>query len=139
MKATKHITLQVVSLAVALSMLLSACGGEAASTPTAATTAATATTGGSSSGTAPTATSAPASGADVTLTLLGGDDTTAKDMTNALVAAYTAKHPNVKFNIETRPGGTEGDNLVKTRLATGAMSDVFFYNSGSLLQALHPT
>ena len=60
-------------------------------------------------------------------------------MTNALIAAYTAKHPNVKFNIETRPGGTDGDNLVKTRLATGDMDDIFFYNSGSLLQALHPT
>src|SRR5262249_14529874 len=44
-----------------------------------------------------------------------------------------------KFTIETRPGGGEGDNLVKTRLATGEMNDVFFYNSGSLLQALHPT
>jgi raffinose/stachyose/melibiose transport system substrate-binding protein len=75
----------------------------------------------------------------VTLSLLIDDSTTTKDMTNALVAAYTAKHPNVKFNIETRPGGTDGDNLVKTRLATGEMNDVFFYNSGSLLQALHPT
>ena len=40
--------------------------------------------------------------------------------------------------IEQRPQGTEGDNLVKTRLATGDMNDIFFYNSGSLLQALHP-
>ncbi|NKF32602.1 extracellular solute-binding protein, partial [Pseudomonas sp. BGM005] len=38
-----------------------------------------------------------------------------------------------------RPGGGEGDNIIKTRLATGEMSDVFLYNSGSLLQALKPT
>jgi raffinose/stachyose/melibiose transport system substrate-binding protein len=45
----------------------------------------------------------------------------------------------VTINVETRPGGTEGDNIVKTRLASGEMSDIFWYNSGSLLQALHPT
>ena len=39
---------------------------------------------------------------------------------------------------ETRPGGSEGDNLVKTRLATGDMSEVFIYNNGSLLQAIKP-
>ena len=43
------------------------------------------------------------------------------------------------IKIETHPGGTDGDNLVKTRLATGEMADIFFYNSGSLLQALNPT
>ena len=56
----------------------------------------------------------------------------------ALADAYTAKHPNVTFEIETRPGGTEGDNIVKTRLSTGEMTDIFWYNSGSLLQALNP-
>ena len=43
------------------------------------------------------------------------------------------------IEIETHPGGTEGDNLVKTRLATGDMPDMFYYNSGSLLQALNPS
>ena len=43
------------------------------------------------------------------------------------------------IEIETHPGGTEGDNLVKTRLATGDMPDIFYYNSGSLLQALNPS
>ena len=42
------------------------------------------------------------------------------------------------INVESRPGGTEGDNLVKTKLATGDMTDIFWYNSGSLLQALNP-
>jgi len=75
----------------------------------------------------------------VTLTYLVDDSQATKDTTGALVAAYTAKHPNVTINIETRPGGTDGDNIVKTRLATVDMDDIFFYNSGSLLQALHPT
>lgn len=56
----------------------------------------------------------------------------------AWVAAYTEAHPDVSIDIEIRPGGGEGDNIVKTRLATGAMADVFFYNSGSLFQAINP-
>ncbi|MGQ7848122.1 ABC transporter substrate-binding protein [Granulosicoccus sp. 3-233] len=56
----------------------------------------------------------------------------------ALMSAYTAMHPDVTFRLESRPGGAEGDNLIKTRLATGEMEDIFNYNSGSLLQALRP-
>ncbi len=40
--------------------------------------------------------------------------------------------------MESRPQGSEGDNVVKTRLSTGDMSDIFQYNSGSLFQALAP-
>jgi raffinose/stachyose/melibiose transport system substrate-binding protein len=87
---------------------------------------------------APTATEAPAANAPITLTYLVDDSQNTKDTTQALVDAYTAQHPNVTINIETRPGGTDGDNIVKTRLASGEMADIFFYNSGSLLQALHP-
>ena len=56
----------------------------------------------------------------------------------ALTSAYREMNPDVTFQIETRPGGSEGDNIVKTRLATGEMADIFVYNSGSLLQALRP-
>ena len=42
------------------------------------------------------------------------------------------------MKLETQPGGTEGDNLMKTKLSTGSMEDVFHYNSGSLMQALNP-
>ena len=59
--------------------------------------------------------------------------------TDALTAAYTELHPEVTFEIEQRPGGAEGDNMIKTRLATGEMADIFQYNSGSLFQALRPT
>lgn len=60
-------------------------------------------------------------------------------MMDALVAAYTAMHPDVTFELENRPGGADGDNLVKTRLATGEAGDILQYNSGSLFQALNPT
>lgn len=150
MKLTKWVILRLASVLVVLALVLSACGDAtntpspatpAAATTAATTTAASATTAAQTTTAAATAaqTTAAASGAPVTLSLLSGDDQTAKDQTNALVAAYKALHPNVTINIELRPGGTDGDNLVKTRLATGEMNDIFFYNSGSLLQALKPT
>jgi raffinose/stachyose/melibiose transport system substrate-binding protein len=40
--------------------------------------------------------------------------------------------------LETRAQGTDGDNVVKTKLATGDMAEVFAYNSGSLMAALDP-
>lgn len=45
---------------------------------------------------------------------------------------------NIKTEIERRPGGPEGENIVKTRLATGGMADLVLFNSGSLLMALNP-
>ncbi len=86
-------------------------------------------------------TTAPADegdGEDVTLTLLIDNTEVTVAQTDALTQAFTELHPNITFDIEQRPGGGDGDNIVKTRLATGEMSDVFFYNSGSLLQALNP-
>jgi raffinose/stachyose/melibiose transport system substrate-binding protein len=74
---------------------------------------------------------------ELTYLVAVGPDTEA--VADALAAAYMEMHPEVSIEIETRPGGAEGDNLVKTRLATGEMADVFNYNSGSLFQALNPT
>lgn len=75
---------------------------------------------------------------ETTLTLLldGNADTIAQ--MEALTAAYTAANPDVTFEMENRPGGSEGDNMVKTRLATGEAGDIIQYNSGSLFQALRP-
>ncbi len=56
----------------------------------------------------------------------------------ALIEAFQAANPGITVKTETRPGGSEGDNLVKTRLATGDMAEVFVYNNGSLLQAIKP-
>ena len=80
----------------------------------------------------------PSFAAGTTLTWLtdSGNDSLAQ--ANALIAGYKAKNPDVTIELETRPGGADGDNLVKTRLATGEMTDVFNYNSGSLFQAIKP-
>ena len=124
-------------------LILSACGGPAATPqataeqPTAVqqVPAAQPTT---TPAAAPTDTSVPAA-APVTLTYLVDDSEANQATAKALADAYMALHPNVTITIESRPGGTEGDNIVKTRLATGEMTDIFWYNSGSLLQALNPS
>ncbi len=54
------------------------------------------------------------------------------------VVALAEKELGMEISVETRPGGTEGDNLVKTRLASGDMTDLCVYNSGALLNALNP-
>ena len=74
-----------------------------------------------------------------TLSVLIDEAPETQAMMQALTEAYTAAHPDVSFDIEIRPGGGDGDNIVKTRLATGEMADIFMYNSGSLFQALNPT
>lgn len=51
---------------------------------------------------------------------------------------FEAANPDIKIEIEQRPGGGDGDNIIKTRLATKDMTDVFLYNSGSLFQAMNP-
>ncbi len=56
----------------------------------------------------------------------------------AIIDAFEAQNPDITVEIETRPSGGEGDNIVKTRLATGEMTDVFLYNTGSLFQAINP-
>ncbi len=76
--------------------------------------------------------------ADVTLSVLIDNNAETITAFDALTAAYTAAHPDVTFETEQRPGGADGDNIIKTRLATGEMADVFVYNSGSLFQALKP-
>lgn len=77
--------------------------------------------------------------AQVTLSVLLDDAPEASAQMDALIAAYAAMHPDISFDVEIRPGGGDGDNIVKTRLATGEMADVFTYNAGSLFQALNPT
>jgi raffinose/stachyose/melibiose transport system substrate-binding protein len=77
-------------------------------------------------------------GGKVTLSYLvdNGEDTV--KTAEQIGKDFTAKNPDVTVKVESRPGGTEGDNLVKTRLSTGDMTDVFAYNSGSLFQAIAP-
>ncbi|MEQ4720772.1 extracellular solute-binding protein [Nonomuraea sp. B19D2] len=67
-----------------------------------------------------------------------GSDQSTVDTSKALADAFMKANPTIKIEMENQPGGSEGDNIVKTRLSTGEMTDVFWYNSGSLLQALNP-
>lgn len=77
-------------------------------------------------------------GGAVTLTFLVDNGNTAETIAKNLGQAFTAKNPDITIKVETRPGGSEGDNIIKTRLSTGEMTDLFAYNSGSLFQALNP-
>ncbi len=74
----------------------------------------------------------------VELTLMIGSTGTSLEAAKA-VAAAAEKKLNISIKFDVKPDGTEGDNLVKTRLATSDMDDILFYNSGSLFQALNPT
>ncbi|CAM3424679.1 ABC transporter substrate-binding protein [Occultella aeris] len=77
-------------------------------------------------------------GDQIEITFLTQSDTDNVAAAEALIEAFEAENTDVSVTLETQPGGTEGDNLMKTKLATGEMPDVFHYNSGSLLQALNP-
>ncbi|QIG39483.1 extracellular solute-binding protein [Microbacterium sp. 4R-513] len=74
----------------------------------------------------------------VTLSYLVDNGEATVVVAEALAKAFEAENPDIKIDVQTRPQGSEGDNLVKTRLSTGEMDDVFAYNSGSLFQALSP-
>lgn len=78
------------------------------------------------------------SGGAVMLSYLVDNQEATVATAEALADAFMAENPDITIEVETRPQGADGDNLIKTRLATGEMSDVFAYNSGSLFQALSP-
>ncbi|WP_088314804.1 ABC transporter substrate-binding protein [Kineosporia sp. R_H_3] len=100
---------------------------------------ATAACGSGSSGGAPAAGGSGGQAAGKTeITLLVDNAESTVKNAEAVVAAFEKAHPDITVKTSTRPGGADGDNLVKTKLSTGSMEDVFWYNSGSLLQALNP-
>lgn len=78
-------------------------------------------------------------GGSVELTFLTGTVEATVQTAKALAEAFEAANPNIKIKVDSSvPSGSEGDNLIKTRLATGDVPDLLWYNSGSLLQALNP-
>jgi raffinose/stachyose/melibiose transport system substrate-binding protein len=48
------------------------------------------------------------------------------------------KRLNIKTEVEIRVGGGEGETIVKTRLATGDMNDIFSMNTGSKINDMNP-
>lgn len=85
-----------------------------------------------------TALTAPAAAQDVTLSYLVDNAPNAVAIAEQMIADFEAANPGIRIELETRPGGADGDNITKTRLATGEMADIFLYNSGSLFQAINP-
>lgn len=74
---------------------------------------------------------------EVTLTML--IDNGAEPDGYEAVLALAEEKLGIHVDVEIRPGGDEGDNIVKTRLASGDMADLCIYNTGSLLSALNPS
>jgi raffinose/stachyose/melibiose transport system substrate-binding protein len=71
-----------------------------------------------------------------TVTLMVGKD---DDLTGAeAVFKAIEEKLSIKTEIEIRMGGIEGDNVVKTRLASGDMTDIMMYNTGSKFMELNP-
>ena len=69
------------------------------------------------------------------LSILVGSAETELAMAESLIAGFEADNPDITIETETRPAGADGDNLVKTKLATGEMNDLFFYNAGASANA----
>jgi raffinose/stachyose/melibiose transport system substrate-binding protein len=82
--------------------------------------------------------SSSGNGSGTTITFLSPNDDASVASGKAVIAAFEKANPGITVKMETRPGGSEGDNLIKTRLSTSDMDDVFVYNNGSLLQAIKP-
>jgi raffinose/stachyose/melibiose transport system substrate-binding protein len=55
-----------------------------------------------------------------------------------LIFAELEKKYNIRPELEIRVGGAEGETIVKTRLASGDMSDVFIFNTGSKINDINP-
>ena len=100
--------------------------------------------GCSSGGRAPGASSsgdsaATGDGGKVSLTFLTSGNPNTIKASDALVKAFEAANPNI--TIKTEPDLTTGggeDSRIKTKLATGTMTDIFAYNTGAPLNALSP-
>jgi raffinose/stachyose/melibiose transport system substrate-binding protein len=58
-----------------------------------------------------------------TLSVLTDNSPASVGAIRALTEAYAAANPGVTFDVDQRPGGGEGDTIVKMRLSTGEMAD----------------
>lgn len=72
----------------------------------------------------------------VTITFAKDTDSSSEGVEAVIALAKEKLGLNVE--LELIPGGAEGDNLIRTRLASGDMPDLQSYNSGSLFYALNP-
>ena len=126
-KRLRGLTASTAGLA-GIALLLAGCAGGG--------TAGTTTDNSSDEETTDTETSTELSG-PVTISFLSPNAENEIAYGEAVIEAFEAANPDITVELEIRPGGADGDNIVKTRLATGEMNEVFQYNSGSLFQALN--
>ena len=70
-------------------------------------------------------TTAAARAGRVELSFFIGNTDQAVVPAKALIAAFEKKNPDINIKLELGPQGTELDNMVKTKLATQEMADVF--------------
>jgi raffinose/stachyose/melibiose transport system substrate-binding protein len=77
-------------------------------------------------------------GGKVTITYLIDNGPATIATAKKFVAAFEKANPDITVKTEQRAQGADGDNIIKTKLATGEMNDVFQYNSGSQIQGDHP-
>lgn len=59
-------------------------------------------------------------------------------ISKAMIAAFEKQNPTIKVKFDLRANGSDGDDLLKTQLATGEADNVVVGFSGSQMQALHP-
>lgn len=136
MKLNKTLALSLVFVLIV--GLFAACGSPApANEPAPAQNAPAADSGTDAEPAAPadSGSSLPYEGA--TLSLMKDGDS-ADEGIQAVIALAKQKL-GMDIEIEHRVSGSDGDNLVKTRLASGDMNDILLYNTGSLLAALNPS
>src|SRR5690242_19428956 len=60
-------------------------------------------------------------GGKVTIKYLTQNDSTNVTSAKDLIAAFEKANPKITVKLDTQPGGTQGDNLMKTKLSTGSM------------------
>jgi len=91
---------------------------------------------GTTASPAPSGSEAPAASVELSILVDNAPNTIAN--MEAIADAFNATNQGATLKVETRAQGADGDNMVKTKLATGEMEDLFAYNSGSLMAALDP-
>ena len=72
-----------------------------------------------------------------TLTFWGGN----AEYNEGTIAVFNAieEATGIHVEVEINPGGSEGDNIIKTRIASNDLPDFLCYNSGSKLYDLNPS
>lgn len=133
----KKIAALILSAATAAS-LLAGCGGAAPSGGTSGeggeTQEEAAETEGEAAESASSDTAKPYEGVTLTLWRVSSEFNEGFEK----VIQKATEELGMEFETELTPGGTEGDNIIKTRCASGDLPDLASYNSGSLLMALNP-